>query len=143
VLTTKQRDEAAIRKGLLWFRDMSEVDAVTGCWLWRLTVDSSGYPKIYGRNAHRVVYAIVHGSVGSGLQVDHLCRVKRCVNPDHLEAVTPRENTLRSANTAANNARKTHCKRGHPLDAADVYLMKGKGRTCNACRRLLRSGTHG
>lgn len=89
--------------------------------------------------AHRATYVAAKGEIPEGLQIDHLCRNPGCVNPDHLEAVTPRENTLRSFNQAALNARKTHCYKGHPFDEENTrveVLATGKvRRICLTCRR--------
>lgn len=89
--------------------------------------------------AHRAAYQYLRGPIPDGLQLDHLCWVRRCVNPAHLEVVTARVNTLRGENPAAQNARKTHCHRGHPFDEANTYWRPDGGRDCKACRlaRLL------
>jgi len=98
------------------------------CWLWTGCVDRDGYgqhkirPRQY--KAHQVVYEVVYAcSKLPGYQYDHLCRVHRCVNPTHLEPVTPKENSERSA-----PATKLLCKRGHPFD-----YWNGKNRYCRAC----------
>lgn len=110
-----------------------------GCWRW-LGIRHQGYGWTRAphsgpmSNAHRVVYEMVFGTLPQGLHVDHLCRVKECVNPDHLEAVSPRVNILRGEGIPAKNARKTHCLRGHPLSGANLYVYKG-GRWCRECRR--------
>lgn len=112
------------------------------CWLWTGAPASNGYGRLTvdGRavGAHRFSYEIHNGSVPDGLQVDHLCRVLLCVRPDHLEAVTPGENTLRSMNLAAENARKTHCSHGHRYDERNTHWVRtptGVGRVCRACGR--------
>jgi hypothetical protein len=75
------------------------------------------------------------------LTLDHLCRNKACVNPAHLEPVTNRENVLRGVGLSAENARKTHCKRGHPLSGDNVVVSKGgRKRRCVACERLRDAG---
>jgi hypothetical protein len=88
------------------------------------------------------------GAVPEGLELDHLCRVRGCVNPKHLEPVTHRENLMRGESWSAVNARKTHCPEGHPYDETNTYI-DGKGRRrCRECARAydLRryyAGTHG
>ncbi|KKM02057.1 hypothetical protein LCGC14_1788260 [marine sediment metagenome] len=117
----------------------------TGCWPWqRATSRGYGQLSINGTvcSAHRTAYEIVKGPIPDGLQIDHLCRNTRCINPDHMEAVTARVNTLRGNNPPAVNARKTHCKRGHEF-VADNTVRTAKGRECRQCRndnqRLARS----
>lgn len=108
----------------------------TGCWLWTRGKTAKGYGVVYhcGKQlyAHRVAYELVKGPIPDGLELDHLCRVHACINPDHLEAVTHKVNTHRG-NTGAHNARKTACKQGHPFDEANTYIRQGGGRHCRAC----------
>lgn len=114
-------------------RIRSRCESAGECFLWRGVVGNSGYGLIRHigkyRLVHRVVYELINGPIPNGMQIDHLCGVQICVNPAHLEAVTPRENTLRSSNPAAINARKTRCKRGHEL------IPAGAERKCMTCRR--------
>lgn len=119
-------------------RFWSKVSKTDGCWLWQASVDKWGYGwfKLAGkmRRAHSVSYELVVGPVPEGLQLDHLCRNPRCVNPAHLEPVTARENSLRSSSFVALNARKTHCPRGHPLSGENLYINpSSRGRVCKTC----------
>jgi hypothetical protein len=87
------------------------------------------------RQAHRYAYELLVGPIASGLVLDHLCRNPGCVNPKHLEPVTDRENTRRGISSAAENAKKTHCYRGHPFDERNTYVnLKGK-RACRECAK--------
>lgn len=88
--------------------------------------------------AHRVAYEATVGPIPKGLQVDHLCRNRLCVNPSHLEAVTPAENKRRGFSPPAINARKTHCIHGHELAGANVYYRKDRPgrRQCRECERI-------
>jgi hypothetical protein len=87
-------------------------------------------------SAHRYVYSTLVGAIPKGLQIDHLCRVPRCVNPDHLEPVTGHVNILRSDGTSAVNARRTECSRGHSLTGSNLYVRPdGRGRQCRACQQ--------
>jgi hypothetical protein len=99
-----------------------------------------GYIRVDGKTvkATRYGYAALVGPIPEGLQLDHLCRVRRCVRPDHLELVTSRENSLRGIGPAAINARKTHCSKGHPYDAENTAIYEGDGkrhRYCKQCNR--------
>ncbi len=106
------------------------------CWIWQASKNQYGYGKYFhnGRlqGSHRVAYEAIVGPVTKGLELDHLCRNRACVNPIHLEPVTHQVNLLRGQGFNAINARKTHCKRGHELIAENLYTRKGK-RRCNAC----------
>lgn len=106
----------------------------SNCWEWtRYREGGYGRLKRHGRHvlAHRFFYETCFGPVPAGLDLDHLCRNRWCVNPDHLEPVTRRENVLRGAGLAAMGARKTHCDRGHELPA----LTRAR-RICAECRRM-------
>jgi hypothetical protein len=107
-------------------------DGSGGCWLWTGSHKSSGYGQfLRNRPAHRWLWEHERGPVPPGQELDHLCRVRRCVNLAHLELVTRRENLLRGDTIPAAHARKTHCPVGHPYD----YQWRSS-RKCRTCRRL-------
>lgn len=111
------------------------VDASGDCWEWTGPLDEAGYGRFWTGeklvSAHRTVWELLVGPIGDTL--DHLCRVRHCVNPDHLEPVAQGVNTLRGYGPTAQNARKTHCKNGHPFNEANTWL-EGTWRRCRRCR---------
>lgn len=103
------------------------------CWVWTRYSNQGGYGRVSLNNerhvAHRAFYQLMVGPIPKGLELDHLCRVRNCCNPEHLEPVTPRENCMRGESLASINAKKTTCgKCGGP------YSFKGKHRVCYPCR---------
>ena len=108
-----------------------------GCWIW-LGHLTQGYGRMYlnGRQigAHKAAYEMFIGPVADGLQLDHLCRNRACVNPEHLEPVPPSVNILRGDGPPARNARKTHCLRGHVL-SPDNLNPHHPNRECLICSR--------
>ena len=114
------------------------VDENTGCWLWTTGKNRHGYGvvcwKAKTQSAHRFVYYFLQGEIPKGLELDHLCRVRECVNPKHLEPVTGIINNLRSNSWSGLNSRKTHCGRGHPFKKENTYLVRGE-RVCRECSR--------
>lgn len=136
------------------FRPISEeafwnlVDIRDGCWEWLGDHSPNGYPytvrekqgenKGKRRGAHRVAYEYLKGSIPEGFDLDHLCRNRGCVNPDHLEPVTRRENLLRGKTIPAHNIKKTHCPRGHSYEGVNLRIertVSGVGRACRECKR--------
>lgn len=113
------------------------------CWLWLGPVNRAGYGLIsvkIGRNwrrvrAHRVSLQIAGIELPEGLMPDHLCRVRNCVRPSHLEVVDNRTNTLRGISPSAQNAKKTHCVRGHPFSAENTIISRIGNRKCRACEQ--------
>lgn len=116
-----------------------------GCWLWRGSKTRGGYGNISlrrGKNAytHRVVYEALKGEIPEGYSIDHVCMVRACVNPAHLEAVPLRVNILRGNGRAGLNVRKTHCLKGHELAGKNLGIQWSKagrpGRYCRECMRV-------
>ncbi len=121
-----------------------DVDPTTGCWLWNASImPKDGYASFSfeGRTVRGHIYSHRHlfGQIDQKVyDRDHLCRVRHCVNPHHLEVVTKRENTLRGVSGAAQNAAKTHCVRGHAFTDENTYVYIRDGwqhRGCRACKR--------
>lgn len=120
-------------------RFWSKVDRTDTCWLWTASTDRSGYGqfRVAGKTvlAHRFAYEAEAGPIPDGLQLDHLCRVRHCVNPAHLEAVTPAVNNLRAPGCISNiNRLKTECPAGHPLSGTNLYVFPDGRRTCRICK---------
>lgn len=116
----------------LMFRTIVDPD---GCWLWQGSTNGKGYGHIRSDMGgpivavHRVAYEHHHGPIPAGLEIDHLCKVRNCVRPDHLEAVTHAENVART------DRRATHCKHGHPFSPDNTKLDKRGMQTCRTCGR--------
>lgn len=120
-----------------------------GCWLWQANKNSGDYGQmtIGSRSdgsrtnamAYRVSYEAFKGKVPAGLHLDHLCRVHACVNPEHLEPVTPKENNHRGNPAWKQAQAKTHCLRGHELSGKNIYartsVLGTTRRICAVCHR--------
>ena len=123
-----------------------KVDTSAGpdaCWPWTASLTPDGYGRMSWHDgdigAHRLSWILAHGMpVPDGLVIDHLCRVRHCVNPAHLEAVTQQLNLRRGVGT---NAAKTHCPSGHEYTDANTYRACGR-RLCRTCRGPTRQDTY-
>ena len=110
----------------------------SGCWEWSGSRSKEGYGLLHARGcrlAHRYFWIELRGVIPAGLTIDHTCRNRCCVNPDHLELVTLWENVLRGNTLARSNASKTHCSKGHAFSRSNTAkTAKGRGRICITCR---------
>ena len=120
-------------------RFWSKVNFTDSCWLWTAHKVGKGYGRYWANGrmvlAHRFSYELLVGPIPEGLQIDHLCRIRECVNPRHLEVVTGKENQRRGH--INQNTRKTHCPQDHPYDEVNTLISCGK-RYCRTCRNTRR-----
>lgn len=124
-----------------WLHFVERVDASGDCWLWLGLQNAGGYGsyQVQGhRMAHRFLWTRLVGPIPEGMTLDHLCRVRLCVNPDHLEVVTMAENIRRGFAPPSLNARRTHCVHGHEFTVENTYWYNNY-RSCRTCKVRLRS----
>lgn len=118
----------------------SKIDHTNGeCWLWIGPLDKDGYGSFYlrrrNRRAHRVAWFAMNGPIPEGMVVNHVCGRRNCVNPRHMNVVTPRENTLRDSRSIPYiNSQKRTCTKGHPFDKVVTYSSRAQ-RICSICER--------
>lgn len=116
---------------------LSKINKTDYCWIWKGEIKSNGYGRCYfnGKNnsAHRLVYELLVGEIPKGLEIDHLCRNPKCVNPKHLEPVTHLENVRRSLPF---RKLKTHCKQGHEFTPDNITRRNANNpeRVCIKCK---------
>lgn len=126
-------DTKALRQVAAFWR---KVEQTPTCWLWRGSTNGRGYGHLTrgGKQivAHRYSWFLHGKTIPSGYDLDHLCRVRNCVRPDHLEPVTRRENAQRGAR----GRMVTNCPRGHEYDEVNTYITREGRRDCRACHRI-------
>jgi hypothetical protein len=117
------------------------INQETGCWEWTAGKSSDGYAMMYLEGkmiySHRWSYEYYNTAIPSKYIIDHLCRVRHCVNPNHLEAVTSKENTRRGDHSRMgwNNKEKTHCPNNHEYSKENTYIKNKKYRVCATCAK--------
>lgn len=121
-------------------RFWAKVEKTPTCWNWTGS-NIEGYGQFYNEGvnwlAHRLSYALHMGNLpAKGMVTDHLCRNRCCVNPEHLEIVTNKENVLRGEGVTAINAKRIACRQGHPYDDANLAINRNGGRRCRKCSAL-------
>jgi hypothetical protein len=109
-----------------------------GCWLWTAYTTDFGYGQFFDGErivgAHVFSYRHFKGKIPDGFDLDHLCRVRNCVCPDHLEPVTRQVNLLRGETIPSRKAQQTHCEKGHEFLDSNIYRAKNGTRACRICR---------
>lgn len=124
-------------------RFASKYKVVGSCWLWTGPLDRDGYGGFFfrgaTRRAHRAAWFSMFGEIGEGLVVNHTCRNRNCVNPQHLQCVTATENALKDSSSPAYvNSQKTHCPKGHEYDKIVTWAGKTQ-RVCSVCDKERRA----
>jgi hypothetical protein len=136
----------AKRDDQLRFWEKVDKNGPLGCWIWTASKTGHGYGQFivmrgnrgFPHVAHRVAWTWLRGEIADDLVLDHLCRNRACVNPNHLEPATNAENILRGVSGSAVNKRKTHCIRGHAFTPENTYRPPKRPHTrqCRQCAAL-------
>lgn len=114
------------------------VNKKSGCWVWQAS-KRDGYGRYHHDNkwtqAHRYAYEKLCGEIPPNLQIDHICRNRACVNPNHMEIVTQQENIRRGKSPFIINSQRTHCINGHEFNTENTIIDANGYRRCRACHR--------
>jgi hypothetical protein len=121
-------------------RLLAKIEHVADCWQWTGAKQPTGYGSLWNgarpEQAHRISFRLYKGEIPKGCEIDHLCRNRGCVNPEHLRAVPHRENMRVSDTVMGRNAAKMFCKKGHPLAGTNLYVSPKGSRQCRECLRM-------
>lgn len=131
-----------------FYEERVSIVPITGCWMWMSWIDKCGYGKMAGPGhsqlAHRCSYEHFVGPIPAGMELDHKCRNRWCINPSHLEPVSGYENQRRGDGIGGRNLRKTHCPSGHPYSGDNlIQRVQRNGRInrqCRSCQTMRRRG---
>jgi len=122
-------------------RFWKHVNKTATCWIWKASKSNRVYGNFSVKDvlfrAHRISYFIKNGEVKREFTIHHKCNNPSCVNPDHLQQISLKENTLLGNSFSAKEARQTHCKRGHKFTKENTYIFPNGWRSCRKCRIML------